>query len=151
MKLRIEQLEAQPLLSLRRHVTPEQVGDTVGEFAGRLFPAAGDKATGLMVSRWHTWEDTGGDMEVGVVTTAPVAVEGDILSTELPAGRAAVGEHVGSYAGLAAAWGAFKEAMAAQGLEAGTGPASAPWEEYVSDCSVTPEDELVTRIVWPLA
>ena len=148
MELRIEEQTQRPMLAIRRTVTGAEVGEAVGAAAGPLFEAAGEHATGLMVSRWHTWDDdTGGIMEVGVVTKSAVTPPEGIDASALPAGRAVVTEYVGPYEGLAAAWITFKEKMAAEGHEGG----EAPWEEYLSDCSVTPAAELVTRIVWPLA
>ena len=62
-------------------------------------------------------------------------------------GRAAVALHVGPYDRLKQTWAAFGAWMGAEGLERG----AAPWEEYVSDCDVTPAEDLQTRIVCPLA
>ena len=73
--------------------------------------------------------------------------DGRFRPDALPGGKALVTWHVGPYDNLHATWKALRDTMEAEGYE-GRG---APWEEYVSDCSSVPPEEVRTRIVWPIS
>lgn len=147
MAYAVEHLEAQPALGIRVRTRIEEIGDRIGAVLPRLMEVAGEHAAGPVLARWHSWEGDTGEMEVAVPVAPGAQGAGDVVLSQLPAGRAVVTWHVGSYDGLKDAWKRLKAWMADEGLEGG----AAPWEEYVSDCAVTPPEELRTRIVWPLA
>ena len=148
MKPTIEQLEPQPIVGIRLPVVQSEIGNRIGELMPELMQHAGDRFTGVVLARWHSWEGDRGDMELAVTVREPMQKSGRIEPAELPACRAAVFLHVGSYDGLAAAWIASKEWLETEGCARSE---EAPWEAYLSDCSVVPEAELQTQIVWPLA
>lgn len=143
----IQTLAARPVLGRRVAVLQAEIGDVIGRLLPGLLAAAGSHVAGPPLARWHAWAGERGTMELAVPVAAPQPARQGYVSGELPAGPAAVLEHVGSYDDLAASWERMRSWLQAHGYEG----AAAPWEEYVSDCSVTPAEQLVTRIVWPLA
>lgn len=68
------------------------------------------------------------DFEVGFPVTAAVTASGRVTPGRLPATTVARTTYRGPYEGLATAWGEFKAAIAAAGLQ----PAPALWECYTS-------------------
>lgn len=146
MSFTIENIPSQPVVGIRSMTKMEEIGDRIGELMPELMAHVGDRMAGPPIARWHTWEDDAGEMEVAVPVREPMEGTDRIQPSELPAGRAAVAMHVGPYDTLKDTWNAFGQWMKEQGLE----PTGAPWEQYLSDCSVTPADQLQTRIVWPI-
>ena len=154
MDVTIETLETTPVVGITASVRMDQIGPKIGELLPEVMAAAGDAVAGPVIASWHCVGDGGdgdgkvpeAEMELAVPVSRVVAPTGRVAAAELPAGRAIVHWHVGPYEGLAATWGALSEWMQAEGHRG----RAAPWEEYVSDCAVTPLDELRTKIVWPI-
>ena len=100
------------------------------------FPVA---APFLRASVAHPLPDSGA---IEVATASAIVHPG-----ELPAGPAAVATHVGSYAGLEAAWSALRERADAMDRQLGDDP----WEVYfIGPGSGVDEAEWRTELVWPL-
>jgi len=146
MDFTIETIPSQPVVGIRTMTKMGEIGDRIGALMPELGDFAGDRMAGPPLARWHTWEGDAGEMEVAVPVREPVAGTDRIQASELPAGRAAIAMHIGPYDDLKDTWNALGAWMKEQGLE----PAGAPWEQYLSDCAVTPADQLQTRIVWPV-
>lgn len=89
------------------------------------------------------------DLEIGfpaqsVPTQDIPTAAGTIHASALPAGRAAIVSHIGSYEGLGEAWGTL-----ASNVE---GTPSGVWiEAYVSDPTSTPADQMRTDLILRLA
>lgn len=147
MQYAIETREACPILGIRAQTKKAEVGQTVDRLMPQLMAVAGGSIAGPIVARYHSWEGDGGLMELAAPVRPGVGGSGEVQAGELPGGRVAVAEYVGSYEGLADAWQAFMAWLESEGLEG----CAAPWEEYVSDCETTPPEKLVTRLVLPLA
>ena len=151
MEPSIQKIEPRHIIGVRTHVSTPDIGDMIGKLMPVIMRAAGPHASGPLLARWFGWEGDQGEMEVAIPVRQPLEASGECQPSELPGGHAAVVEYVGSYEGLPAAWVDFKNWLEAHGHMHPEGEkAVAPWEEYLSDCSVTPSEELVTRIVWPL-
>ena len=146
MEFRTEELGSQPYLFIKTETKQSEIGDKIGACLGQIMPLAGANAAGAPFCRWHSWEGDSGVMEVGMPLTAPVDGQGDVQSGELPAGKAAVVTHVGSYEGLAGTWEKLKAWMAEEGMEC----RADPWEHYVDDPTAVPVEQLRTIIYWPI-
>jgi len=143
----IETLEERPALGIRTRLRITEIGNRIGELMPRLMAVAGPHVAGAPLARWHAWTGEEGEMELAVPVRAAVEGRGDVKPSTLPGGRAVVVVHRGSYEGLKDTWSQMAPLMEEHGLVG----RDAPWEEYVDDYNVTPEADLRTRIVWPIA
>ena len=116
----------------------------------------GGEPAGAPYGRYHQFGPDAVDVEIGIPVAMPVAnlrplVEceaGEMGSSELPGGEAAVVVHHGPYDTLSSAYDQLHDWIHAQGREEGPGP----WESYIDDPSeVSEPSQLRTEVVWLLA
>ncbi len=86
-------------------------------------------------ARFHRLEAGGFEVEAGFEASTPVAGEGDVEPSTLPAGKAASTLHVGPYEELEPAY----EALADWIRGRGASPSGDPWEIYETDPSQEPD------------
>jgi hypothetical protein len=156
MDATIEVIAAVPIVGITERVRMDEIGAKVDELLPELMAVAGPSIAGPVIARWRAFDAAAGEIDMELAAPVRTAVSltggsiggstGRVVASELPGGRAIVKWHVGSYDGLAATWESLREWMEAEGHVC----RADPWEEYVSDCSVTPAEELRTRIVWPI-
>lgn len=160
LEARIVELEPQPAVAVRLQLPMSELD--LGELfstqlpnvAHRLADLGGEPA-GPPYGRYHEWGLERADVEIGIPVGSPVAnlrpvaetTPGEVGSSALPGGRAAVAVHLGSYSGLPQTYERLRDWIHAQGLDDGDGP----WESYVDDPSEVTEAELRTEVIWPLA
>jgi AraC family transcriptional regulator len=128
----VRTLPAQPALIIRSRIPRSAIAATIGESLGRIVPHALGSGATLAGQPFARYPEFGIGMitiEVGMPLASAVDGKGEIESFQLPAGRAAVAVHGGSYEQLPDTYAALEQWMAGQGLAA----ASAPWEVYVTD------------------
>jgi effector-binding domain-containing protein len=121
----LRQLDPQPVLSIRSTIRTEQLGETMGDRIGALrayLQQSGAQPSGPPFVRYHTFEPTETDFEMGVPVAEPVAGEGRIEAGELPGGPAAATLHTGAHDKLGEAYGRIAEWLKEQGREP-SGPA----------------------------
>jgi effector-binding domain-containing protein len=87
------------------------------------------------------------DVEAGFPVTRALPGKNDIKSGEILAGKHAACLHVGPYAQSVPAY----DALARWTEENGYTPTGVAFEFYLNDPTQTPQAELQTRIVFPLA
>ena len=115
----------------------------------------GIEPAGPPYGRYHEFGPERVDVEIGIPVSAPPpnlrsladAEPGEMASSELPGGPAAVSVHRGSYDGLKGAYDALHDWIHAQGHEEGP----APWESYVDNPGEVDEADFKTEVCWPLA
>ena len=81
---------------------------------------------GLTCTRWTPPQGGALAMEMGTIVARPIEARGEIVPSELPAGRAAHAVMVGSFDGMGAAWQKLFEWCQAEKLK----PAGINWEVY---------------------
>lgn len=121
--------------------------------ADRIADLGGTPA-GPIYARYHEFGPERADVEFGIPVAAPVGnlrpvaecVPGEVGSSELPGGGAAIVVHRGKYDGLGGAYDRLKAWMAAHEHALG----AAPWESYVVDPSEVAEADLRTEVIWPV-
>ncbi len=155
MDITVNQLSATAILFV--HGQAEADAASIGQ--------ALDQAYGTIaeVMQRHNLEQTGAPMafprswgEAGFIFDAGVPYSGDITEEQLekspvqrgatPPGRVVQAVHVGIYAGISESYRKVMAFMGAHGFQ----PSGDPWESYVSDPTVTPPEEMITIISYPV-
>ena len=86
------------------------------------------------------------DMELGIPVNEAVTNSGEIFMSQTYEGKAVTGTHKGSYKELEAAYAALMDYVKENSLEL-TG---AYYDYYISNPADTPENELLTQVVFPI-
>jgi effector-binding domain-containing protein len=156
---RIVELSPRPTIAVRVHGTANDIAALFSNSAPRVFAKAsalGATLASPMFGRYHGYGENDVDVEIGVGVgarpegLAPLAdcEPGEVGSSELPGGTAAVATHLGPYNTLSQTYDRLHEWIHEQAREEGPGP----WESYVDDPAVVKDHStLRTEVVWPLA
>ena len=155
MDITVNQLSATAILFVHGQAEPDAAS------IGKALEEAYDTIAEVM--QRHNLEQTGAPMafarswgEAGFVFDAGVPYSGDITENQLekspvqrgatPPGRVVQAVHIGPYAGISESYRKVMAFMGAHGFK----PAGDPWESYVSDPTVTSQEELITIISYPV-
>ena len=145
---RIEQTW-QPTLVVRARTPVERISEVLGPAWGAIMAHAGTLGatpSGPPFVGYHNMDMRDLDLEIGLPFAEPVAGEGDVEPSEIPAGPALATMHVGPYDRIGEAY----DALQAWLSEHGHVPAGPAYEHYLNDPHEVAPDELRTRIVWPM-
>lgn len=126
---KIIQTQAQQTAVIRLTVPRDEIRQVMGpgiKEVNATVAAQGIEPAGPWFSHHFKMDPKVFDFELGVPVPTPVTPQGRVQPGELPATRAVQAVYVGSYEGLAAAWGEFDAWIAEQGLT----PAAGLWECY---------------------
>src|SRR5262245_27719360 len=116
---------------------------------------SGARPAGAPYVRYHQWGGEQADLEIGFpvasavggLSSAGANPSGQVGTSELPGGPAALAVHHGPYDQLGATYSALHDWIHAQGREDGPGP----WESYVDDPgTVADPADVRTEVYWPL-
>lgn len=136
--------------AVRSIVAPEDVPDFMSDALGLVAGAlrgAGVEPAGPPYARYFSMSAEGLDVAAGFPVAEQFPGAGIVHPDERPAGPAVVASHVGSYAGLEAAWAAVRARI----RELGRTPGDDPWEVFlIGPGSGVEEAEWRTELVWPL-
>ena len=131
-EIETKNLEAQPVLTIRKKTTMKGFSTEMGKLFGRVWgyiQEQGVKPAGMPFAIYYEYGPEIVDMACGIPVTETVDGAGDITFGELPSGRAVKVSHFGSYGSLGDAHEALDAWMKSNEQEA-SGP---PWEVYVTD------------------
>jgi effector-binding domain-containing protein len=103
-----------------------QVQRTARETLAAALPSLGAGATGAAITRWTRPTGSVLPMEIGVIVGQGFAAQGEVVPSELPAGRAVHLSMAGGFENLPHAWETLFRWVQAEKLEA----AGINWEIY---------------------
>jgi len=158
---RIVELTPQPTVAVRvqRPISELDLGELFDFHLPNIADGIanrGAEPAGPPYGRYHEFGPEQVDVEIGIPVSMPLAglraiaecEAGELGSSELPGGSAAVCVHLGPYDGLSEAYDRLHDWIHASGRDEGPGP----WESYIDDPSeVADASQLRTELVWPLA
>jgi effector-binding domain-containing protein len=125
----VEQLEAQPVLSIRATVQVARLAEVQGEHLREVWTSMQQQdvtPAGPPFVRYHSFDETETDVEIGVPVREAASGEGRITAGELPGGAAITTWHLGSHDNLGEAYSRLGAWLQEHGREA----AGAAWEVY---------------------
>jgi len=138
-------------LSITRETTPDAFGTVFAECfpaIHQFITAQGKEQSGRPFGRYLEMSDTKAVVECGIPVANEMAGEGQIVPSEIPAGRYVLKSHIGSFETLGETHGAINAFIAKQNLQI-AGP---PVEFYVSDPGEEPDpNKWQTDIIYPIA
>ena len=150
IKVKVELIEQKPelALALKRRASMETLKPIIDEgydILQNYLSGLGKQPSGTpYIAYLGMGEEF--DMEVGFPISEELPVKGDLYMSKTCSGPAATGTHKGSYDRLEQAYGEIFKYMEENSLE----PTGVYYDYYINDPSVTPEDELLTKIVIPV-
>jgi effector-binding domain-containing protein len=143
------QQELQPTLFVRTrtpvHSLPETIDKGYAAVMQRL-GALNEQPAGEPYVGYYNMDMQNLDVEMGFPVSRELPGEGEVRAGNLPAGRVATCVFTGPYNEMEPAYHSMSDWLAVNGYE----PTGVVYEIYLNDPGVTPPQELMTRIVFPL-
>ena len=145
----MEEKAAQPTIAIRTRAAvqnlPQVLGKAYGDIMNYLMEI-GVQPAGAPYVGYFNMDMQDLDLEIGFPVEQTISGKGDIQASEIPAGKQVSCLHTGPYSTVEPAYNAMMEWVPANGYIA-TGVS---YEFYLNDPELTPESELLTKIVFPL-
>lgn len=146
----VEKVTAQAVASVRLECDATKVSETLAVVYGEVMGAVssqGGEIVGPPFSRYHEIKDGKIDLEAGMPVKQAIEASGRVKPGELPAGRAAMTWHVGSYHELQQSYDRLSAWMKTEKLA----PRGGFWETYWTDPGLEPDPSTWrTQIHWPV-
>jgi len=147
----IEEVDPMTILATRLHTSLARIGEDIPQGFGTLMAAMGKlgvQPVGAPLIVYHDIidEQTDGDIEVSVPIASVIDGKGDVYGRELEGGTVATTVHQGPYQEIAPAYHTIIGWISEHGHEI-AGP---PREIYLNDPQQVPEQDLMTRIEFPV-
>ncbi len=148
-KIEIKEKTAQPALAVRFRSSVEELPAQLGRIYGSIigYIQRNGSATPLIpYVAYYNMDMQDLDLEAGFTVTEDITGEGDIVASEIPAGKHVSCTHKGPYAASEAAYKVMTEWMQKNQCV----PTGVAYEFYLNSPEEVPESELLTRIIFPL-
>lgn len=145
----VENTGAQPILSIRKVTSVDSLPEEMGKAFQSVIAAivqAGGKPAGAPFAAYYNMDMQNLDVEMGFPVARPMEGRGGIIAREIPAGKKAAGIHRGPYREMAGLYDAMQKWMTENGHQ----PTGIVYEFYLNSPMEVSEDELLTRVVFPL-
>lgn len=148
-KFELKEQPAQPVLSIRRRTSvdklPEEIGKAYSEII-KYLDEMGEKPEEAPFVAYYNLDMEDLDVSMGFPVLKQLPGKGDIKAEEIPGGKQVSYMYKGSYNGMAPVY----EAMSKWVSENGHVPTGISYEYYYNSPADVPENELLTKIVFPL-
>lgn len=147
--MELREVREKDTVSIRTTTSVEKLSEVIGPGYGEIMQylgAKGVQASGPPFAMYHNMDMSALDVEFGFPVAAKVEARGRIKPGKLPAGKAAVGLHVGPYDKITEAYNRLTAFVKEKGLETD----SFCYEVYLNDPADTPPDKLQTEIYFPV-
>jgi effector-binding domain-containing protein len=145
----IKTQDPQPTLSIRSRTPiqglPRLLGESYGKIAGYL-AKLGEEPAGAPFAAYHNMDMHDLDVEIGFSVAQPIQGKGEIQASQVPGGKLGYALHTGRYGDIAPAYDALTQFVKELGYE----PTGVSYEFYLNDPEETPQEQLLTQIVFPL-
>jgi len=142
--------KAQPALVIRTRTSVQMLPQVLGPAWGAIMEHAGRigaHPSGPPFVAYHNMDMQDLDLEIGFPFAQELTGGGEVLSGEIPGGKAAVCLHVGPYDQVGAAYDALQKWIEGNRYK----PSGVAYEFYLNDPQTTPAPELETQVIFPLA
>jgi effector-binding domain-containing protein len=151
MQYQIE-LTEQPALMVLLIRTRAAVGDlpqVLGKAYGSIMQylgELGENPSGAPFVAYYNMDMQDLDLEIGFPVSSALTGKNEIKPGEIPAGKQVSCTHKGPYAQVGPAYNALMQWVKQNGYT----PTGTAYEFYLNDPTTTPENELLTKIMFPL-
>ncbi len=146
----VKERPAMPVLSIRTRIPGAELKSIIGQSyakIGTYLEKLGKQPVYAPFVVYYNMDMNDLDIEMGFPTEAGLPGEGEIQANALPAGKALTAMYTGSYEKMVEAYAVIENWAKEHGVQfAGVG-----YEFYHNDPAVTPPEQLITEIVFPLA
>jgi effector-binding domain-containing protein len=153
--MEIKNLKSQPVVSIRKTISLEQIQDVLGQGYGKIMEFLGRNGmhpSDAPFALYRNEDMQALDIEFGFPVTPSnklgrlLETEPELQLVELPKGKAAVALHTGPYMQLEKTYTDLTNWVKQQGLET----SGICFERYIDDPGSVPEDELKTEVYFLL-
>jgi len=143
IEVQLKEMQPQNILFVRREMSTKEVASILGELAERIKEEK-LTATGAPINIFHHEEEFNPDCyDNELAIPIKEKAEG---TRQLPGGLCAMVSLHGPYTELASVYARLQQWIEKEGYEV----TSAPYEAYISDPFVTPENENITEVYFPV-
>ena len=149
MKCEVIEQDVQQVVSVRTRTSVEKMPQVLGEVYGKIInylKEIGQKPLDYAFTAYYNMDMQDLDIEVGFPVSTPVKGKDDIKPNTIPAGKYAVCLHKGAYNKLESSYHSLMAWVKEQNISI----SGIAYEFYLNDPSNTPEEELETRIAFPM-
>ncbi len=149
-EIELKETDPQPVVSIRTRCKVAEIGPILGEILPEVFHylnKLGVSPSGPPFTRYHSYDGTDCEIEIGFPVREPQPEEGRVTAGELPGGHLACTIHVGPYEDLPHAHDAIDAWIRENGRKS-RGP---QWESYRTDPGEEPDpNKRETELLWPV-